>query len=70
MKLILDRFEGEYAVCEKEDGTMVDIKRNTLPKETKEGDVLLVEGDSIIIDEQATLERKEHIKKLMDDLWE
>ncbi|SCG83796.1 hypothetical protein DW1_2232 [Proteiniborus sp. DW1] len=70
MKLIVDRFEGEYAVCEKEDGTMVDIKRDTLPKETKEGDILLVEGDSIIIDEQATLARKEHINKLMDDLWE
>lgn len=70
MKLIIDRFEGEYAICEKVDGTMVDIKRDILPKEAKEGDVLLVEGEHIIVDAQATLERKEYIKKLMDDLWE
>lgn len=70
MKLILDRFEGEFAICEKEDGTIVDIRRDLLPKEAKEGDILLFEGESIIIDEQASLERKEYIKKLMDDLWE
>jgi len=70
VKLIVDRFEGEYAVCENEDGTMVDIRRDKLPKETKEGDVLIVEGDTFVIDVQATLERKEYIKKLMDDLWQ
>ncbi len=70
MKLIVDRFEGEYVVCEKEDGNMIDIKRETLPKEAKEGDILLVEGDNITIDIQATLERKERIEKLLDGLWE
>lgn len=70
IKLIVDRFEGEYAVCENEDGTMIDIIRDKLPKETKEGDVLKVEGDTFVIDVQATLERKEYIKKLMEDLWQ
>lgn len=70
MKLIVDRFEGDFVVCEKEDGTMVDLERDTLPEEVKEGDILLVEGGNITVDEEATLERKERIKKLMDDLWE
>lgn len=70
MRLIIDRFEGEYVVCEKEDGTMVDLKRDTLPEGVNEGDILLVEDDKITIDEISTLERKERIKKLMDDLWE
>lgn len=70
MRLIVDRFEGNFAVCEKEDGTMIDIKRDTLPEGVKEGDILIVEGDTITVDEEATLERKERIEKLMDDLWE
>lgn len=70
MRLTIDRFEGDFAVCEKEDRTMIDIKRDKLPKEVKEGDILLVEGDNITIDIEATLDRKERIEKLMDDLWE
>ena len=70
MKLIVDRLEGDLVVCEKEDGTMIDLKRDTLPEEVKEGDVLLVEGGNITVEEESTLERKERIKKLMDDLWE
>jgi len=45
MKVIIDRFEGDYAVCEKEGRTMVDIERNKIPAEAKEGDALLVEDD-------------------------
>lgn len=70
MKLIVDRFEGDFVICEKEDGTMVDLKRDTLPEGVNEGDILFVEDDNIIVDEKSTLERKERIKKLMDDLWE
>ncbi|MFA5523435.1 MAG: DUF3006 domain-containing protein [Tissierellales bacterium] len=70
MRLTVDRFEGEFVICEKEDGTMVDINRDLLPDEVKEGDVLLIDGDVITVDKESTLERKERIKKLMDDLWE
>ncbi len=40
MKLIIDRFEGDYAVCEREDKTMMDIERSKLPEGVKEGSVL------------------------------
>ncbi|MBZ2174548.1 DUF3006 domain-containing protein [Schnuerera sp. xch1] len=70
MKFTIDRFEGNFAVCEKEDGTMININRDKLPKKVKEGDILLVEDDSIKVDEKATKERKKSIDKLMEDLWE
>lgn len=70
MKIIIDRFEGEYAICETEDGEMINIKIVDLPNEAKEGDVLIFNGDIFIIDNEAKEERKERIKKLMDDLWE
>ncbi len=44
MKVIIDRFEGKYAVCEKKNLEMIDIEIDKLPKEVKEGDVLIIEG--------------------------
>ena len=32
MKYIIDRFEGKWAVCEAEDGKMIDIEKSKLPK--------------------------------------
>jgi hypothetical protein len=69
VKVVIDRFEGDYAVCEKEDREMIDIKRDCLPKEAKEGDVLDIEGDKIIIDVNETEKRKKEIEELTKDLW-
>lgn len=69
MKVTIDRFEGEYAVCEKPDRTVVNIKKDRLPEEVKEGDVLIIEGDNIRVDSEETRQRKKDIKKLMNDLW-
>jgi hypothetical protein len=70
MRVIIDRFEGAYAVCEKENREMINIERTKIPSEAKEGDMLLIEQDSIIIDRAGTEKRKSEIQKLMDDLWE
>lgn len=70
MKMIIDRFEGKYAVCEMENLEMKDIEISKLPENAKEGDVLIVNGDEIKIDEEETKNRRKKIKKLMDDLWE
>jgi hypothetical protein len=69
MKVMIDRFEGDFAVCEKEDKTMIDIERRKIPAEAKEGDALLVEGNKIIIDEEETKKREERIEDLTKDLW-
>lgn len=65
MKYIIDRFEGEFAVCELEDMTMVNIPKKALPTEAREGDSILV-----TVDPAETEERKENIKHLMDDLFQ
>lgn len=65
MKVIIDRFEGDYAVVELEDKTICNMPIKLLPKEAKEGSVLKIE-----VDIESTEDRREKIKKLMDELWE
>ena len=70
MRLIIDRFEGDFAVCEKEDRKMMNIKRDRLPPDAKEGDALIIEGDIITIDITETIKRKNIINKLFSGLFE
>lgn len=70
MKVVIDRFEGNYAVCEKENGEIINIEKDKIPNEAKEGDVLVIENNGIIIDKEETEKRKEEMKKLIDDIWE
>ena len=70
MKVIIDRFEGDYAICEKEDLEMIDIEIKRLPAYAKEGDVLIIENDDIKIDSSETNKRKKRIETLIDELWE
>lgn len=65
MRVIIDRFEGDYAVVELPDMSTVDMSKQLLPNEAKEGDVL-----SITIDIDEIKNRKEKIENLMDELWE
>lgn len=69
MQVIIDRFEGKYVVCEKEDLTMVNIEKGKIPVDAKEGDVLLISEDNITIDKEATLKRKKEIEDLTKNLW-
>lgn len=69
MKAAIDRFEGDFAVLEKPDRTMMNIRRNELPAGAKEGDVLNIDGDTITIDAVETTKRKKEIRDLMKELW-
>ncbi len=69
MKVTIDRFEGDFAVCEKPDRTMLNVRKDKLPVGAKEGDTLIIEGDKIRVDSQDTAARKKSIDKLMNDLW-
>lgn len=64
MKVIIDRFEGDYAVVEIEIGNCVNIPKILIPN-AKEGDVIKIE-----IDKKETLERKKHIQELMNNVFE
>ncbi|ERI89603.1 hypothetical protein HMPREF1982_04468 [Clostridiales bacterium oral taxon 876 str. F0540] len=70
MRVIIDRFEENFAVCEKEDKKIINVERSKLPTEAKEGDVIVIHGNKILIDENRTKSRREEIKKLAEDLWE
>lgn len=70
MKVTIDRFEGNYAVCENENREILNIERNTLPKAAKEGDVLNIENNLITIDITETEKRKQEIEEITKNLWQ
>jgi len=69
MKVIIDRFEGKFVVCEKEDRQMLDIEKSKIPITAKEGDVLNIDKDMITINVGETEKRKKEIEELTKDLW-
>ena len=64
MKVIIDRFEGEYAIVEIEVGQYAHISKLLVPN-AKEGDLVYIE-----IDKEDTRKRKEDITKLMNSVFE
>jgi hypothetical protein len=61
MKVTIDRLEGKFAVTELPDGRMIDV-----PKELFEE---AFEGAAYEI-KQITPERKDRIRRLMNEVWE
>ena len=68
MKLIIDRFEEDYAVCESETG-MVNIKRSDIPNDAAEGDTLVLSNGGYFIDREDTEKRRKEIEKLQEKLF-
>lgn len=67
--IAVDRFEGEYAVCEREDGASFTLPHVDLPKSTREGDVLKRrEGAGWEIDGSETAKRRKAAKALLESL--
>ncbi len=67
--IIVDRFEGAYAVCEMDDQSMQTIPLAELPSGIKEGDVLTVVDGEYVRDVQQTKERTERIAQKMNRLF-
>ena len=66
----IDRFEGEYAVCEdRKTGEMVNFKRENLPQNVKEGSIIKYSNGTFEIDSKLEKEVSERIKQKMDNLW-
>lgn len=64
--LIIDRFDGEWAIIEY-DGQIFSLPRSLLPESAKEGDVVKL---SVVIDYEATSERKKKAKSLLDGFFQ
>jgi len=61
--LIIDRFEGNFAVIETTNG-LINIPRTDIPSNAKEGDVLVLS-----LDMNETDARKKRIDGMMDNLF-
>lgn len=69
-RLIVDRLEGLFAVCEKEDRSMKNIPKASLPDGVVEGSCLIVrENGSIELDMEEYKKRKDAIEKMMEELF-
>jgi hypothetical protein len=64
MKVIIDRFEAEYAVVELPDRSTATLAKVLLPG-AREGDVV-----EIAVDKAATSKRKRRIEDLSREVWE
>lgn len=64
---VLDRFEGDFAVIQTDQGEIRNIKKILLPKEAKEGDV--IDMEKLTIDENETKRRQKAISDLAYKLF-
>ncbi len=69
MKLIVDRIEGNFAVCENENKQMIDIPLIDLPEKIKEGSVLSEENGVYSVDEAAEAERRARMIALRNSIF-
>lgn len=58
--IIIDRFEGEFAVLETDSG-MVQTARSLLPETAREGDILVQTAEGYAADAEATQTRREKL---------
>jgi len=70
MGFVIDRFEGEFALCEKDNGEVELIVRESLPEDAAEGDVLTEDGEGGCITDPAEKEQRlEAAKNRMASLF-
>ena len=69
-KLIIDRFEGTYAICEDQEKKMFAISLNELPQGAKPGDVLQISGaGELSVDQEETQRRRTKMAGLQSKLF-
>ena len=69
MKVIMDRWEGDLAVCRGEAGEMLDIPRSRMPSDAEPGVTLTVSEDSVSVDWADTHARRKRIAEKRRRLW-
>lgn len=64
LKYSVDRIEEGFAVCEDENGKMLNINTDNLPEGVKEGDIISVDdGEAVILTEETQARRKKLAEK-------
>ncbi len=65
--MIIDRFEGDYAVMETEEG-MLNIHRAHLPSSAREGDVVNYSNGGYSVDREATEDLRSAVRDKLHKL--
>lgn len=66
----LDRFEENRAILEnRKTNEMIEVDRNRIPKDAKEGDILKFVDNESKIDRELTNQKREEIKEKMNKIW-
>ena len=66
----VDRFEEDMAILENgESGNRINVARNKLPNDIKEGDILKCINGKYFLDEEKTRDERKRIQEKMNDLW-
>lgn len=65
LKIIIDRFEGDFAVVELDDKGFINMPIELVPQGAKEGDILEIQ----INHEESSILRRQKEKKWLD-LWD
>lgn len=68
MRGIVDRIEDGVASIELDTGEIIDVKTDS--DAFREGDVVWIEGEDIVVDTEATEKRTKEIKDLFNSLLE
>lgn len=66
----IDRFEGNFAVCENtQTNKIINIEKSLLPDDCKEGDIIKFENGKYTLDVSQSKKEKEDIKNLVNSLF-
>lgn len=70
-KFTIDRFEGNYAICEQEDQSTVSVPKYKLPLGCKEGDCLVLDEDGMFQpDREEKTVKEKRIRDKMNRIFE
>ncbi len=67
-KGVIDRFEGEFALVETDEGVL-QIAKIRLPEGVKEGDCVIIDGDQITVGHEDTVNRKAEMERRLKSLF-
>lgn len=66
----VDRVEGNFAVCEKDDGDMRDISLEKIKGNVRDGVIILETCNGyFMVDEEMTKEREKEVQDFMKGMW-
>jgi len=68
--LVVDRFEGGFAIIEKDGRDFIKVSKELLSDGIKEGDYLFEKDGKYFLDKEQTELLRMEISKLKNSLWE